>query len=55
MLQLYRNKGNDILTKQKNLGWGTQVIEWLSSDLTKRLPDDKGYSVKICTICEDLQ
>ena len=46
MLQLYWNIGYDILTKQKNLGWGTQVIERLSSDLTKRFPGDKGYSVR---------
>ena len=36
--------GNDILTKQKEQGWGTKVITQLSKDLTERFPDDRGYS-----------
>lgn len=32
--------------KKKELGWGTQVIEQLSVDLTHKFPGDKGYSVR---------
>lgn len=46
MLSLYWNIGNDIIRKKKELGWGAQVIEQLSLDLTRRFPDDKGYSVR---------
>lgn len=46
MLQLYWNIGNDIIAKQKQYGWGTQVVEQLSADLTRRFPDDKGYSTR---------
>lgn len=44
LLILYWKIGNDILTKQKEQGWGAKVITQLSKDLTKRFPDDKGYS-----------
>ena len=46
MLELYWRIGSDILKKQKEFGWGTQVIEQLSKDLTQRFPDDKGYSTR---------
>ena len=46
MLALYWSIGDDILTKQKELGWGTKVIEQLSKDLTRRFSNDKGYSVR---------
>jgi len=46
MLELYWSIGNDIIKKQKGLGWGTQVIEQLSKDLTHRFPNDKGYSIR---------
>lgn len=44
MLQLYWNIGHDILVKQKENGWGSQVIEQLSKDLTAKYPEDRGYS-----------
>lgn len=44
LLTLYWKIGNDILTKQKEQGWGTKVIEQLSKDLMERFPDDRGYS-----------
>ncbi|MCQ2318430.1 MAG: DUF1016 N-terminal domain-containing protein [Bacteroidales bacterium] len=44
MLALYWKIGNDILKKQEQLGWGAQVINQLSKDLTKIFPDDRGYS-----------
>lgn len=44
LLNLYWKIGNDILIKQKELGWGAKVITQLSKDLSERFPDDKGYS-----------
>ena len=44
MLALYWKIGCDILHKQKELGWGTQVIKQLSQDLRHRFPEDDGYS-----------
>lgn len=44
MLRLYWNIGNDILLKQKEQGWGAQVISQLSKDLSVRFKDDRGYS-----------
>lgn len=46
MLSLYWSIGHDILEKQKSLGWGAQVIDRLSIDLSRRFPDDRGYSVR---------
>lgn len=46
LLTLYWSIGHDILEKQKELGWGAQVINRLSEDLTRRFPDDRGYSVR---------
>lgn len=46
MLELYWQIGSDILEKQKELGWGKQVIAQLSKDLAKRFPNDKGYSIR---------
>lgn len=46
LLQLYWNIGHDIYVKQVEKGWGSGVIEQLSSDLSERFPEDKGYSVR---------
>ncbi len=46
MLSLYWSIGSDIIRKKKELGWGAQVIEQLSVDLTRKFPEDKGYSVR---------
>lgn len=46
LLQLYWSIGADIISKQKKYGWGKQIISQLSADLTRRFPDDKGYSVR---------
>ena len=43
-LSLYWNIGKSVLQKQEQEGWGKQVIEQLSKDLTSRYPDDRGYS-----------
>jgi predicted nuclease of restriction endonuclease-like (RecB) superfamily len=44
LLALYWKIGSDILAKQEKLGWGAQVIQRLSDDLSETFPDDKGYS-----------
>lgn len=46
MLSLYWSIGSDIIRKKKELGWGAQIIEQLSLDLTRKFPEDKGYSVR---------
>ena len=46
MLELYWRIGTDILRKKREAGWGSQVIEHLSADLSKRFPDDKGFSIR---------
>lgn len=45
VLNLYWSIGKDILTKQKELGWGAKVIAQLSKDLSAKFPNDKGYSI----------
>lgn len=44
LLALYWNIGKDILAKQDEQGWGTQVISQLSKDLTAKFSGDRGYS-----------
>ena len=44
LIKLYWQIGNDILTRQKNEGWGSKVIERLSKDLKCEFPDIKGFS-----------
>ena len=46
LLQLYWFIGNQILEKQRMLGWGSNVIDNLSSDLSNRYSDMKGFSVR---------
>jgi len=44
MLTLYWHIGREILQKQQQQGWGSQVVRQLSHDLRQSFPDDKGYS-----------
>ncbi|MBP5340146.1 MAG: DUF1016 family protein [Prevotella sp.] len=44
LLALYWKIGSDIIKKQEEQGWGTQVVEQLSKDLSARFPDDRGFS-----------
>lgn len=46
LLSLYWSIGSDILEKQQTLGWGAQVIDRLSQDLSRAFPGDRGYSVR---------
>ena len=45
-LQHYWGLGNDIISKQKEQGWGAKVIDQLSYDLQKRYGNDSGYSIR---------
>lgn len=44
LVLLYWQIGRDILTRQKEEGWGAKVIERLANDLRKEFPDMKGFS-----------
>jgi len=44
VIELYWQIGNEILTRQKNEGWGAKVIDRLSSDLKEAFPDMSGFS-----------
>jgi len=46
LVLLYWQIGNDILTRQEREGWGTKVIDRLSSDLIHEFPEMKGFSVR---------
>jgi len=46
LLTLYWHIGSEILQKQQQQGWGSQVIDKLSADLCKRFPNDRGYSIR---------
>lgn len=45
-IRLYHEIGCDILALQSRQGWGSKVIERLSSDLHAAFPDSKGYSAR---------
>jgi len=46
LVLLSRQIGSDILTRQKREGWGSKVIDRLSSDLIHEFPEMKGFSVR---------
>jgi len=46
LILLYWQIGSDILTRQEREGWGSKVIDRLSSDLVHEFPDMKGFSVR---------
>lgn len=46
LLSLYWHIGTDIINKQQLEGWGSKLLERLSYDLSRRFPDDRGYSVR---------
>jgi len=43
-IRLYHEIGTDILQRQSQQGWGTKVIDRLSSDLRAAFPEMKGFS-----------
>jgi predicted nuclease of restriction endonuclease-like (RecB) superfamily len=46
LVLLYWQIGNDILTRQEREGWGSKVIDRLSSDLVHEFPEMKGFSFR---------
>jgi len=46
LVLLYWDIGNRILREQASQGWGAQVIELLSSDLSRSFPETNSYSVR---------
>jgi len=44
LVLLYWQLGQDILTRQRQQGWGAKVIDRLARDLQKEFPDMKGFS-----------
>jgi len=46
MLYAYWQLGHLILFNQSNKGWGAKVIDLLSADLRKEMPNLKGFSVR---------
>ena len=46
LVLLYWGIGNEILKRQKEEGWGTQVIERLARDLRSEFPDMQGFSLR---------
>ncbi|HLP51402.1 MAG TPA: PDDEXK nuclease domain-containing protein [Chitinophagales bacterium] len=46
LLRVYWEIGMTILEQQKEEGWGSKVIDRLSSDLKREFPDFKGVSVR---------
>lgn len=46
LLEIYWEVGRTILVQQELEGWGTKVIDRLSSDLRVEFPDMKGFSVR---------
>ncbi len=46
LILIYHYIGTEILSRQKNLGWGAKVIDRLSFDLKHEFPEIKGFSTR---------
>ena len=44
LLAFYWNLGRDIVNMQSQSKWGSKLLENVSKDLKKQLPDAKGFS-----------
>src|SRR5256885_6783963 len=44
LVLLYWRIGKEILTRQRDEGWGTKVIEQLAKDLHRCFPEMQGFS-----------
>lgn len=44
LLRLFWNVGNEILTRQRDQGWGAKVVDRISADLRREFPDQRGWS-----------
>jgi len=45
-IQLYHHIGRELLDRRDRDGWGTKVVERLSSDLREAYPDMRGFSAR---------
>jgi predicted nuclease of restriction endonuclease-like (RecB) superfamily len=46
LVVLYWSIGRDILTRQKNEGWGARIIDRLSEDLAEAFPEMRGFRAR---------
>ena len=46
LLQLYFDIGSSVLDVQERLGWGSQIIDRLSSHIKREFPESTGFSVR---------
>ena len=46
LILLYWSIGRDILARQASQGWGSKVVQQLSTDLRRAFPDMKGFSAR---------
>ena len=46
LIKLYWGIGKSIVEKQKEFGWGKNIVDKLSNDLRREFPAAKGYSVQ---------
>ena len=46
LILLYHHIGSEILTRQKEHGWGAKIIDKLSRDLRSAFPEMKGFSAQ---------
>ncbi|MFI9485518.1 DUF1016 N-terminal domain-containing protein [Promicromonospora sp. NPDC052451] len=44
LLRLFWNVGNEILTRQRDQGWGAKVVDRISADLRREFPGQRGWS-----------
>jgi hypothetical protein len=50
LVLLYWGIGKEILTRQKEDGWGTRVIERLAKDLRSEFPEMQGLSPRVAWV-----
>jgi len=46
LIALYWSIGKEIVERQERHGWGKSVVEQLSADLRKEIPDQRGFSAQ---------
>ena len=48
LLRMYWDIGEMLYKQQQAAGWGTKLLERISSDLKNEFPEIKGFSVRNC-------
>jgi predicted nuclease of restriction endonuclease-like (RecB) superfamily len=46
LIDLYWSIGKEIVARQERHGWGKSVVEQLSADLRREIPDQRGFSAQ---------